>query len=141
MLRLTIALFLFVVCFVQQSETRASTPMAPTAQTSGSSAAAAGKVSVPELAGVWCVEGNASDCLRLTFTGTETVSGIFQDRGSTYAEAAGYARAGKLSMAFRRTNNQDLGFVTFILRDATSADSRTFNPDGTQRWRGVYRKR
>jgi hypothetical protein len=44
-------------------------------------------------------------------------------------------------MAFRRTNKQDLRFVTFVLRDATSAGSRTFNPDGTQRWRGLYRKR
>jgi hypothetical protein len=95
----------------------------------------------PGLAGLWCVEANPKDCLKLTVTGPESVSGSFLENGTVYSEAVGFARGDKLSMAFRRTNSPDLGFVTFILRNATTADSRTFNPDGSQRWRGVYLKR
>jgi hypothetical protein len=92
-------------------------------------------------AGLWCVESNPNDCLRITVTGAETVTGSFVENGAVYAEATGYFRGSNLAMAFRRTNRVDVGFVTFIFRNATRADARTFNPDGSQRWAGAYVKR
>jgi hypothetical protein len=86
----------------------------------------------------WCAQGNPSDCLVLTSGGGEVVTGYFVEGGRKYADAMGYGRGDKISLAFRRLNNSDIGFVTLILRDAKTADGRTFNADGTQRWRGVY---
>jgi hypothetical protein len=70
----------------------------------------------------------------------EIVSCVFQEGGKTYAEGTGYFRDGKLVLAFRRTNTRDIGFATFQLRDKRTADARTFNPDGTVRWKDVYVK-
>lgn len=106
-------------------------PLAALAQSGGPTA----------MAGEWCAQSNAGDCLIITATTAEGVSGTFLDSGKQYALAVGYARGQRMSMAFKRVNHTDLGYVTFILRDAKTADARTFNPDGTLRWSGVYLKR
>jgi hypothetical protein len=97
-------------------------------------------LSAQTVAGKWCVETNPADCLLVTVAtaSPEVVTAVFQENGKTYAEATGFFRDTKLSLAFRRTNSRDLGFVTFQLTDAKRADGRTFNADGSQRWRGVY---
>jgi hypothetical protein len=92
------------------------------------------------VAGKWCVEANSADCLLVSVAAAtpETATAVFQDNGKTYAEATGFFRDGRLTLAFRRTNSRDLGFVTFQLQDAKRADVRTFNADGSKRWEGVY---
>ncbi|MBE0657297.1 MAG: hypothetical protein IH602_06375 [Bryobacteraceae bacterium] len=44
-------------------------------------------------------------------------------------------------MAFRRVDIRDIGFMTFITKGLDTADARTFNPDGSQRWRGIYKRK
>ena len=97
-------------------------------------------LSAQTVAGKWYVEANPADCLLVSVSATspETATALFQENGKTYAEASGFFRDSKLSLAFRRTNSRDLGFVTFHLRDARSADARTFNADGSKRWEGTY---
>jgi len=97
-------------------------------------------VRAQDVGGRWCAQGSGADCLVITVSkaSAEVVTAVFQDGGRTYAEASGYARDGKVAVAFRRTNARDIGYATMHLRDANTADARTFNPDGTQRWKGVY---
>lgn len=97
-------------------------------------------LSAQSFAGKWCGQLDSTDCIVITSKAPEVVSAVFYSRGQAYAEAGGYARDGKLVLSFRRISNRDLGFATFVGRDAKTADARTFNPDGTIRWKGVYVK-
>lgn len=131
--RLTEGLWYYVKVITKTPGVAATLGIAPTGAAGGGSSGGP--------AGLWCAESNPNDCLRITVTGTETVTGSFIEKGAVYADAVGYFRGSNLTMAFRRNNRADVGFITFIFRSATRADAHTFNPDGSQRWAGVYVKR
>ena len=103
---------------------------------------AAGIVQAEDIAGKWCVQGNPKDCLVINPSphSPDAVVARFQEGETAYAEGTGYFRDGKLVLAFRRLNARDIGYATFHLRDKKTADGRTFNPDGTLRWKGLYLK-
>jgi hypothetical protein len=93
-----------------------------------------------DISGKWSNKDNPNDSIIISISSndTEFLTAQFIENGKKYAEAIGYFRDGKITFAFRRTNTRDIGFVTFILRNPKTADSRSFNPDGSQRWQGVY---
>ena len=98
-----------------------------------------GALQAQSVAGRWCAESNRSDCLVLTATSSQDLfNGIFYDGSNRYALATGYFRDGKMALAFARVNSREIGYATFHFQGADRADARTFNADGTQRWRGVY---
>lgn len=92
--------------------------------------------------GKWCAQSNASDCITVSLAPKtpEVVTAQFTENDQIYADAMGYFRNGWLVLTFRRGNKPDMGFVSFRLRSDGAADAATFNPDGTQRWKGVYHR-
>lgn len=95
-----------------------------------------------DLLGVWIDEAasNSSLVLKKSPSGPDAVTAEFIDRGRVYAVGSGYTQSGKLVVAFQRTDNREIGFLLFLPRNPSLADARTLNPDGTQRWRGAYRR-
>jgi len=102
----------------------------------------AAAASAQSVSGLWCQEAVPAHCILLTQAAktTEIISADLQASGKTYALASGYFQDGRLSLAFRRVDTREIGFMTFITKGADTADARTFNPDGSPRWRGVYRR-
>ncbi len=92
--------------------------------------------------GKWCAQSNANDCITVMLAQKtpEVVTAQFTENDQIYADAMGYFRNGWLVLTFRRGNKPDLGFVSFKLRSDGAADAATFNPDGSQRWKGIYHR-
>lgn len=92
--------------------------------------------------GKWCAQSNANDCITVMLSPKipEVVTAQFTENDQIYADAMGYFRNGWLVLTFRRGNKPDMGFVSFHLRSDGAADAATFNPDGSQRWKGIYHR-
>lgn len=94
------------------------------------------------IAGEWCTDTTPSDCIKITPTssdGEQFSAELTRGQGGrVYSQGMGYFRRGQAVFAFRRVDIADHGFMVMLVEKANLARGRSFNPDGSARWRGNY---
>jgi hypothetical protein len=103
----------------------------------------AGAARSQNISGEWCAEANPNDCVDLSQSpaSADVLSAQLSSSRRVYAHATGYFRGGRTALAFRSLESTELGFLTMLIRDASNADVRTYNADGSLRWQGPYRRK
>lgn len=95
-----------------------------------------------KISGIWCTDTSPSDCIKIVPTSSDgeqfTAELTRGQGGRVYAQGSGYVRGNQAVFAFRRVDIADIGFAALFIASADRAQSRSFNPDGSPRWRGNY---
>jgi hypothetical protein len=96
------------------------------------------------ISGQWCTETAPIDCVELTqaVTAGEVISASRQTIATTpYATASGYFHGGVVVLSYLRRMTGEIGYMTLTILNASYADGKIFNADGSIRWAGRFRRK
>ncbi len=101
-----------------------------------------GSAQSPNISGQWCAT-NSEECVFVLQdpSSAEVLTADLSLRERVYAKAVGHFRGNRTALAFRRLESAELGFLSMLIRDSSSADVRIYNVDGSLRGQGPYRRK